>query len=171
MIKIKALIILITFLTQFFIGEGFCQQNQLDNQKQIVNQMHLWRDLDDNVVIATLDTADKLVQNGDTLVLSELINLSFKSDGYVSEYIGTILGDLMLNKTEFLLNALIHKKKEDQKWIATFSYYTDGSGMPQTDYDKIEAKLIRIMLNDQNKLSKVAEICLTALREVENFQN
>jgi len=158
MIKTNILIILLAFLTQFYISESFCQQNQSDNHKQIVYQMHHFRDLSDDVVIATLDTADNLIQKGDTLILSELINLSFESDGYVSEYIGTILGDLLLNKTEFFLNALIHKTEEDQKWIATFSFYTDGSGMPQTDYDKIEAKLEKVKLNIHNKLSKVAEI-------------
>jgi hypothetical protein len=171
MTKTKILIILLAFLIPFYINESFCQQNQFNNHKEIVYQMHHLRGLSDDVVIATLDTADNLVQNGDTLILSELINLSFKSDGYVSEYIGTILGDLILNKTEFFLNALINKTEEDQKRIATFSFYTDGSGMPLTDYDKIEAKLKKIKLNNHNKLSKVAEICLTALKEVEKFQN
>ncbi len=143
-------------------GDAICQQTQI----QLISRFDHFRELDAEVVLATLDSADQLAQKGDTLVLSELFNLSFKSDGYISEYVGTILGDLFLQKTEFFLNSLLNRTDDQQRQIATMAFYMDGSGMEPKDYDIIERKLKKIQMKEKDQLAHVAKICLSAMRHV-----
>ena len=161
--------ILIITMFQFFIFFGVnCQEMQIDDHEQLINRLHNFRDLPDELVIASLDSADLFIQKGDTLILSTLFELTFESDGYVSELLGTILGELFLQKTEFFLNYLQKWPKEQQSHIVAMAFYMDGGGMSSDNFEKIEIKLKNLKQSKDRNLSELVNICLTTLQEVRN---
>jgi hypothetical protein len=143
-----------------------CQTARVDERNQLIGRLQHLQGLPDEIVLATLESADERVQKGDTLVLSALFDLVSETDGYVAEFLGTILGELILHKPEFFLNALLTRPKEQQSEIAAMAFYMDGGGMPSKDFDKIEQILTNIRVSKQQHLAELAKICLTALREV-----
>jgi len=154
---------------QFLIFFGAnCQEMQIDDHEQLINRLNKFRDLPDELVIASLDSANILIQKHDTLMLSTLFELTFESDGYVSELLGTILGELLLQKTEFFLNNLQKWPKEQQSHIVAMAFYMDGGGMSPDSFEKIELKLKNLKKSNERNLSDLVKICLTTLQEVRN---
>ncbi len=154
-------------LLLFIVSSGFCQTNSAEKRQSLMSRLNHFRDLPDEVVIHTLDSAGQRAQEGDTVVLSVLFDLTFKSDGYVSELLGTILGDLFLKNSDLFLNSLSMRTSEQQRHIASMAFYMDGSGMAMLDFRTAEARLKSYRSSKNLKLSATAKECLVALRRVQ----
>jgi hypothetical protein len=157
------LVVLLQFL---FVGRSFGQTNKMEERNQLISKLNNLKARPVKTVLAVLDSAEVFAQKGDTLVLSALINLTYKSDGYVSEALGTILGELFLHKTDYFLNYLLTRNEDQQKHIATMAFYMDGGGMRPDDFNKLELKLKKLKKRKEIKMVKLANVCLLVLYEV-----
>ncbi|MCF8299279.1 MAG: hypothetical protein K9H48_20995 [Melioribacteraceae bacterium] len=100
----KYKILLVVCFQLLFLTEGFCQSTKTEKRNQLIAELNNLKELPADTVFDTFNSADAFVQNGDTLVLSALFNLTFKSDGYISASVGSILENLFLQKTDFFLS-------------------------------------------------------------------
>ncbi len=165
------IILWVILLGLLFVNKSFGQTNKINERKQLITSLNNSKELPVETVLAALDSADIFVQKEDTLVLSALFNLTFKSDGAVSELLGTILGELFLHKTDFFLNTLLKRNEEQQKHIAAMAFYMDGSGMLPDYLNNIELKLREVKKRKEIKFVKLANLCLSVMYEVKKEVN
>ena len=167
----RQIILCLSSLQLVVVCGSLCQSTN-DERHQLINRLQHFRDLPDEIVVAALDSADVRVQREDTLVLSALFDMTAESDGYVSELLGAILGNLFLQRTEFFLHSLLTRTREQQSDIASMAFYMDGGGMSSHDFQQIEVRLRAVQQSKEQNLAELARICLSALqagrKEVQN---
>jgi hypothetical protein len=122
-----------------------------------------FRDLNPDSVLMVLNAVSHRASRGDRKALSALFDLSSKSEGYVSEALGTVLGNLLLKKTNFFLRSLSVRPAEERKHIALMAFDMDGGGMPEADRQSINTTLKGLASGKDSRMSKAAKSCLQAL--------
>jgi hypothetical protein len=164
----KLAIIFVAWFSILFITVGYSSQISDIDKSKLIEKLHNFEKLDNKNKFSVLDSADIYVQAQDTSVVSLLFDLTFNSDGIISEMVGTILGTLFLNNTEFFLENLSKRTEYQQSHIAAQAFYMDGSGMPPLWFDKIEQKLKEMASDKENEFYQIANVCLSSLKIVKN---
>ena len=110
------------------------------------------------------DTAGYLIDlydHGDHLVLKPLLDAGLSSDGALTEILGTFYSDVLWKHPRTFLGSLSSRPSKQQRYLCNLTGGTDGSGMPPGALKDVRRALARIMSQDQDRLSRVARICLT----------
>ncbi len=149
-----------------FVSSAFCQNPNANDRSVLIDQLNHFDSSKDSVAIGVLVNAKGFIALNDTLVLSSLFDLTTKSDGYVTEYIGLILSDLILRNTDFYLNTLSKQPSKHQLGIAEVTFYKEGGGMSDSEYNIVRDRLLKYQTNKNGRLSSTSKRCLTALQNV-----
>ena len=121
---------------------------------------------DDNVIIRTMDDATAYAEKGDTILFSILLDLVPRTDGYVSEGLGYNLASLFLNQPEFFLNQVSKRLSNDQKYIATMTFFADGGGMRDEEYVRADSILIKLSGSSNIQIRLTAHLFIPVLKHV-----
>ena len=105
---------------------------------------------------------EKLYEEGDRSLLTPLFNAGLKSDGALSEELGTFYADVLFSKTKDFLVTLSLRPKKEQKTLAFLAVSADGSRNAENWNVKIKSRL-REIANTRGKLSSTARLCLGQL--------
>ena len=110
------------------------------------------------------DTAGYLIdlyEHGDHLLLKPLLDAGLSSDGALTEILGTFYSDVLWKHPRAFLGSLSSRPSKQQRRLCNVTGGTDGSGMPPGALKDVRRTLARIMSQDQDRLSRVARICLS----------
>jgi hypothetical protein len=110
------------------------------------------------------DTAAYLIglhDRGDHNLLKPLLDAGVSSDGALAEILGDFYSNVLSrNPRPFLASVRLRPSKE-QHHLCWMAGGTDGSGMPKDMLRDVQRSLRRISSHRQDRLSSVANICLT----------
>jgi hypothetical protein len=142
---------------------AFPQARHRQSTDNLGQGLQHFREMKPDSVLKILNTAGHRASNGDRRALSALFDLSSKSEGYVSEALGTILGNVLLKKTNFFLRSLSLRSAGERKHIALMAFDMGGGGMPESDSQALEKTLLGLASGKHSRLSRAATSCLQAL--------
>jgi hypothetical protein len=154
---------LVVPLTLMMVGSAYSQTVGDQSRDSLIYRLTHFRDLDDATAEDAFDTAFKQVVAGDSVLLSVFFDVSFISDGYISESVGTALGTVLLAKTNMFLNTLSLRPAKQQRHIAIMAFYMDGSGMSPKDFAKARKLLSEFKSDKRAKVSTAAANSLSAM--------
>jgi hypothetical protein len=160
---------LVVPLTLVVVGSIYSQTVGDQSRDSLIYRLTHFRDLDDATALNAFDTAFKQVVAGDSVLLSDFFDVSFISDGYISESVGTALGTVLLVKTNMFLNMLSLRPAKQQRHIAIMAFYMDGGGMSPKDFAKARKLLNEFKSDKRVKVSTAAANCLSAMTYVRNL--
>lgn|GEM_PF-3582882 len=108
--------------------------------------------------------AIRIFKQGDKALLKPLLDLGLKSDGSLSEMLGSFFGEDVLVKTPRLfLSSIARRPRSDQAALSFLAGSMDGSGMPKNMFRDVKNKLRRILRLQYDPLAPVAKICLSSV--------
>ena len=108
---------------------------------------------------------------GEKDLLKPLLNAGLKSDGALTEILGTFYADILNTETKSFLFALSEKTKVEQIEISKRTVWADGSGNSIEWEARIKKKLTTIIRSNDKKLSPVAKVVAEQLEEFKKKKN
>jgi hypothetical protein len=165
------LIILLFLLYVFPLSLSGQSRNRSEREHLLVILKKDFRQLQDSVVIITMDKATKYAGNGDSLMFSLLLDWAPHSDGYVSEGLGYNFGELFLHKPEFFLKCVCKRPIAEQKAIASLTFFEDGGGMRPEEFIQAEITLKKYRSYKNSQVRSTATLFLSILEYVRKEVN
>lgn len=124
--------------------------------------------LDDISQNFALHKAEAYANKSDTTVFPLMLDLRLKADGWIAEGLGSALSQLIVSNTEFFLKSICNKSKEEQKDIATSTFYADGGGLSPKNFIRAQINLNKLKTDKDLKISSVASLFLSVSNDIRN---
>jgi hypothetical protein len=102
-----------------------------------------------------------LHDRGDHNLLNPLVDAGVSSDGALAEILGTFYSSVLSKSPRTFLASVRLRPFKEQRHLCWMAGATDGSGMPKDILQDVQRSLRRISSHRQDRLSSVANICLT----------
>jgi hypothetical protein len=113
-----------------------------------------------------MEDATIYAERGDTIIFSLLLDLVPRSDGYVSEGLGYNLASLFLKRPKYFLKQISRRPIDEQKGIATLTFFADGGGMQPEEFVKAYSILNKYLGSHDIEIHSTVNIFLSAIKYV-----
>lgn len=101
-----------------------------------------------------------LYEHGDKELLHPLLDAGLKSDGALSQSLGSFYGELLAKHPKTFMTALVKRPVPEQRELAFMAGVMDGSGMPEDKLRKVRTALRQLAAQKQTRLVSVVNLCL-----------
>lgn len=111
-----------------------------------------------------VEQAIRMFGRGDKTLLKPLLDLGLKSDGGLSEMLGSFFGeDVLLKSPRLFLSGIARRPRREQTALAFLAGAMDGGGMSKDMLRDVRRKLRPISQLQNDPLAPVAKICLSSV--------
>ncbi len=142
------------------------QNKDTTEREHLISMVRNFWNLQDSAAIFTMNKAAGFAESGDTTILNLMFDLVYKSDGYVSEGLGSHFGSLFLSKPEYFIKCASNRPKPNQKSIAELTFAEDGGGMRPEEFIQARNYLKKYQSFKNSKIRSSAILFLEVLENV-----